>query len=146
MKMNWGNKLLLVFAGFAILMSTLVYKCMHQNFELVSKDYYNEELRYQDKIDGMNNANKIGEVKIKEDGKQVSIQLPKEVQGLALTGKALFYCPTDSQKDRDIPVQVNDEGLMLVDKAKLARAHYLVKLNYQVGNDKYYTEQYLTVE
>jgi hypothetical protein len=146
MKMNWGNKLLLVFAAFAILMSTLVYKCMHQKFELVSADYYNEELRYQDKIDGMNNANKIGEVQIKDNGAQVSIKLPKEVQGLALTGQALFYCATDAVKDRKIPVKVNDEGLMLVDKSKLSKAHYLVKLNYQVGNDKYYTEQYLTVE
>jgi hypothetical protein len=146
MKMTWGNKLLLVFAAFATLMSVMVYKCMHQKFELVSNDYYNEELRYQDKIDGMNNSNKISEVQIKEEGRQINIQLPKEVQGLALTGQALFYCPTDSQKDRKIPVQVNDEGLMIVDKAKLSKAHYLVKLNYQVGNDKYYTEQYLTVE
>jgi len=146
MKMTWGNKLLLVFAAFALLIGTLVYKCMQQNFELVSKDYYNDELRYQDKIDGMNNANKIGDVQLTDKGQQIAIQLPKEAQGLALTGQAWFYCATDSKKDRKIPLQVNDEGLMLIDKAKLAKAHYQVKLNWQTGADKYYIEHYITVE
>ena len=51
--MTWGNKLLLVFAAFALLIGTLVYKCMQQNFELVSKDYYNDELQLykQKKLD-----------------------------------------------------------------------------------------------
>ncbi len=106
--MTWGTKLLIVFAGFAILMTTMVYKCMHQNFELVSNDYYSDELRYQEKIDGMNNANKIGNVTIKENGKKVSIQLPKEVQGLALKGQAVFYCAANSTNDRTIPLQVNN--------------------------------------
>lgn len=143
--MTWGNKLLIVFGLFAALMSTLVYKCMKQNFELVSKDYYTEELRYQDKIDGMNNANKIGTVVVKEEGDKVAIQLPKEVQGLATTGQAYFYCADNSTKDRKLDLKVNDEGLMVIDKAKVSKANYLVKLNFQTGNDKYYTEQYLTI-
>jgi hypothetical protein len=118
---------------------------MHQTFELVSKDYYKDELRYQDKIDGMNNANKIGNVVIKANGDKVSIQLPKEVQGLALTGEALFYCPDNSLNDRKIPLQVNDDGLMLIEKSKVAKANYQVKLNWQMGNDKYYTEQNLVL-
>ena len=143
--MTWGTKLLLVFAAFALLMSTLVYMCMKQNFELVSKDYYKDELRYQDKIEGMNNVNKIGNVTIKEEEDKVSIQLPKEVQGLALTGEALFYCNANSTKDRTLPLQVNDEGLMLIDKSKLAKANYVVKVNWQIGKDQYYTEKFLTV-
>ena len=143
--MSWGTKLLLVFVAFAMLMSTLVYLCMKQNFELVSKDYYKDELRYQERIDGMNNVNNIGNVVIKEYGDKVSIQLPKEVQGLVLNGQALFYCPVNSTNDRTIPLQVNDDGLMLIDKSRLAKANYQVKLNWQIGNEQYYTEQNLAV-
>ncbi|GEO12173.1 FixH family protein [Segetibacter aerophilus] len=144
--MTWGTKILLVFVAFALLMSSLVYMCMKQNFELVSKDYYKDELRYQDKIDGMNNVNKIGNVVILKDGDKVSIQLPKEVQGLALKGEAFFYCTTNSKNDRNIPLEINDEGLMLIDKTKLAKAYYTVKLNWQIGNDQYYTEQNLLID
>lgn len=143
--MTWGTKLLMVFGCFALLMSTLVYMCMKQNFELVSKEYYKDELRYQDRIDGMNNANKIGKVAITEDNEKVAIQLPKEVQGLTIKGHALFYCPVNSKNDRAIPLEVNDEGLMLIEKSKLAKANYQVKLNWQIGDDQYYIEQNLSV-
>jgi hypothetical protein len=143
--MTWGTKLLLVFAAFALMMSTLVFMCMKQNFELVSKDYYKDELRYQDKIDGMNNLNKIGNVLIRENGDKISIQLPKEVQGSALKGQALFYCPANSINDHNLPLEVNDQGLMLIDKSKLAKASYQVKLYWEIGNEQYYTEQNLAV-
>lgn len=144
--MTWGNKLLLAFVGFAALMSTLVYKCMNQKFELVSKDYYTDELRYQDKIDGMNNANKISTVELfqKEDA-DVAIKLPKELKGLTVSGSAWFYCPTNSVNDRKIPVQVNEAGEMNVRRGLLAAANYQVKLTWQVGDDKYYTEKLVTV-
>jgi len=143
--MTWGTKLLLAFAAFALLMSTLVYKCMHQNFELVSKDYYTDELRYQDKIDGMNNASQIGKVYIKENNEKVSIQMPREIEGLAIKGNALFYCNADSKNDRNIPLNVTDGGLMLIDKSRLAKAAYRVKLTWQTGKEHYYTEQNFTV-
>lgn len=139
--MNWGNKLILVFIAFAGLMGTLVYKCMSTNFELVSKDYYAEELRYQDKIDGMNNANKISEVTIHSGVAQVNINLPKELHGTAIEGEAWFYCATNASNDRKVKIELNDEGVFVVDKALLAKANYQVKLTWNVGNEKYHAEK-----
>jgi len=144
--MTWGNKLLVVFVAFAALIGTLVYKCMNQNFELVSKDYYNDELRYQDKINGINNANKLSNVQIAQTDKDISIQLPKELNGLAVKGEAWFYCATNSLNDRKIPVQVNEEGIMKVEKNKLTKTLYQVKLNWQNGNENFYNEQNLQVK
>ena len=141
--MNWGNKLILVFIVFAGMMGTLIYKCMQTNFELVSKEYYNDELRYQDKIDGMNNANKLSDVVITEAGQQVAIQLPKELDGQPVTGQAWFYCVTNASNDRKLPIEVNQEGLFVVDKSQLATAKYTVKLTWQVGEQKYHTEKAL---
>jgi hypothetical protein len=144
--MSWGNKLLLVFVGFGMLITTLVYKCMQHNFELVSKDYYNDELRYQDKIDGVHNANKLSNVQIAQTPEEVSIQLPKELNGLATTGQVWFYCPTKASDDRKIPVEADDNGMFKIDKKKLARTNYQVKLSWQTGDDKFYNEQSLEVK
>ena len=54
--MNWGNKLLITFLVFGAGISFLVYRSMHTNFELVEKDYYKSELRYQEIIDGTNHV------------------------------------------------------------------------------------------
>ena len=40
--MNWGNKLMLVFIVFALLIGTLVYKSINTKYDLVSKDYYKD--------------------------------------------------------------------------------------------------------
>ena len=58
-KMNWGKGLIGVFCLFALGMGTLAYKASSTKLDLVSNEYYKDELRYQDKIDGMNNASKI---------------------------------------------------------------------------------------
>jgi len=139
--MTWGNKLLIAFIAFGALIGTLVYKCMQGNFELVSKDYYNDELSYQDKIDGTNNAAKLSTVQVLEEDATVAIQLPKELNGKPVKGEAWFYCANNSANDRRIPVAVNDEGVMLIDKSKLANTTYLLKLNWQSGDEKFYSEQ-----
>ena len=143
--MSWGNKLIVVFIVFAGLMGTLVYACMQENFELVSKEYYNDELRYQDKIDGATNANKITPVVIGQTAEQVSIQFPKELQGMTAKGEAWFYCATNAGNDRKIPIALSEDGLFTVPKSLLVAARYQVKLYWTIGADKYYTEQTFSV-
>lgn len=143
--MNWGNKLVLVFVLFALLIGTLVYKAMHTKYELVSKDYYKEELRYQDKIDGKNNAAKIGRVAVTQDAEAVLIDLPAEMKGRKVEGEAWFYCKTDAQKDRKIALQTDTGGRQVILKKQLARGAFELKLNWQAGDEKYYTEQNITV-
>ncbi|MBG9378120.1 FixH family protein [Panacibacter sp. DH6] len=139
--MSWGNKLLVAFIAFGALIGTLVYKCMHQNFELVSKDYYADELKYQDRIDGANNAGKLSAVQVSTTGTELAIQLPKELNGQVLKGEAWFYCATNAADDRRIPLTVDDKGIMLVDKSKLAKASYVLKLNWENTSEKFYNEQ-----
>lgn len=143
--MSWGNKLLLAFIVFAALMGTLVYMCTQENFELVSKDYYADELRYQDKIDGTNNANKLSDVVISQTDHELLLNLPKEHAGLAIKGDLWFYCPTNAGYDRKMPLQVNPEGQMQISKSALAHAAYRVKITWQSGSEKFYKEVDLKV-
>jgi len=57
--MNWGNKLFVTFLVFGTGMGYLVYRSVKTNFDLVEKDYYKSELRYQDVIDGTNRVNQL---------------------------------------------------------------------------------------
>lgn len=143
--MNWGNKLVVVFILFAGLIFTLVYKAMHTKSELVSKDYYKDELRYQDKIDGVNNANKLGSLLISQDEGQLIFDLPKEMKGVKSTGEIWFYCSNDETKDRKIPLQVDETGRQLIMKNRIAKGNYQLKLNWKSGGNTYYHEQNLTI-
>ena len=145
LKWNWGWALTLVFIAFATHISILVYKCTQQQYDLVSADYYNEELKYQDKIDGAKNAKQLTPVQLVQTGEELSLQLPKELNGHALTGQVWLYCPANAAYDYKAALQVNDEGVMMIDKKKLADANYTAKITWEAGDTKYYNEQPLTI-
>lgn len=139
--MNWGNKLILVFVGFAALMGTMVYKAMNTRFELVSKEYYQDELRYQDKIDGRTNAANIGAVTIHEDEQYLVFQFPEEMKAAQIKGEAWLYCKTDAIKDLRFPLTIDEDGRQLIERKKLAANKYQLKLSWEAAGKKYYLEK-----
>src|SRR6478609_1391336 len=110
--MNWGHKLTIVFVGFALLIGTLVYKCIQQKFDLVSDDYYTQELKYQDKIDGSKAASAISPIQISQTSNDVIIQMPEEVRGLSLTGDVWLYCAYEASDDVKLPLRPDANGIM----------------------------------
>jgi hypothetical protein len=141
MSMNWGNKLILVFIAFAGLMFIMVYKAMNTRFELVSKEYYQDELRYQDKIDGRANAAEIGSVTIASENENLVLQLPQELSGQTIKGEAWFYCKTDAVKDLKIPLNIDVHGRQTIAKKNLPAEKYLLKLTWETSEKKYYLEK-----
>jgi nitrogen fixation protein FixH len=145
MQLNWGHKITFVFIGFASMMFYLIYKCNQTNFELVSKDYYKEELAYQQVIDGTNNANQLQtNTNITIQGTQVSIQLPNEMQQKHIKGNVHFYCPTDARKDQKFNLTVNDNATFQVPHAVIP-GKYIVKISWQADNNNYYQEKEIQV-
>lgn len=144
--MNWGNKLVVVFIVFGAFIGYLVYSAVNTKYDLVSKDYYKDELRYQDKIDRQNNASKISEVKIEQDAEAVIIHLPHEQKGFAVTGDVFFYCITDEQKDYHTALQVDSSNQQIVMKKSLKKGAYNVKINWQSGKEPFYFEEKLVIQ
>jgi len=143
--MNWGNKLILVFIGFAGLMFLLVYNAMNTRYELVSKDYYQDELRYQDKIDGKSNASTVSEIAVQADQKYLILQMPKEFNGQSLKGDIWLYCKTEAVKDLRLPLTTDADGRQFIPKEQLKANKYLLKLSWEAADKKYYAEQDITL-
>ncbi|MEI6184278.1 MAG: FixH family protein [Bacteroidota bacterium] len=143
--MNWGNRMLLVFALFACFIIFLVYKCINTKFDLVSKDYYKDELRYQDKIDGKLNAAALSNINVEQNSDAVVISLPKEQNGMKVNGEVFFYCPTNSEKDKHFPLATDAEGKQSIDKKLLSKAGYKVKITWDIDKKKFYSEKDITI-
>lgn len=143
--MNWGNKLVVVFIVFGSFIGYLVYRAVTTKYDLVSKDYYKDELRYQDKIDRIKNASKISEVKVQQDAEAVIIHLPQEQKGYAITGDVFFYCITDDRNDYHTNLQVDSTNSQIFLKKSLQKGAYELKINWQLGKEIYYSEQKLLI-
>lgn len=57
--MSWGYKILAMYGAFMLLIGALVFGSYQQDVNLVSKDYYQREIEFQQVIDGRNNLQKM---------------------------------------------------------------------------------------
>ena len=144
--MSWGNKLIVVFIVFAALMATLVYKATQTKFELVSKDYYQDELRYQDKIDGAANAALEAPLLVGVKDGSVILEFPALQKNSNITGEAWFYCSVDASKDKRIELDVNTFGIQQIDAKRFRKGNYVVKISYEANGKKYYSAHPLRIQ
>lgn len=147
MTLNWGHKLTIVFIAFAGFIFFLVYKTTQSHFDLVSKDYYKDELAYQQVIDGTNNANKLSSnIQILQQNEQISIQFPQEMKQKKVTGTVYFYCSSDSKKDWKTDISLNEDAVQFISRKSIIPANYIVKISWQTDNRNYFNEQPVSVQ
>ena len=146
MVFNWGHKLTLGFLAFAGMMIYMVVQCMHTKYDLVSKDYYKDELKYQQVIDGASRANQLGSrTTVMQSDNNLVIQLPNEMQQKTVTGSLLFYSADNAQKDRTIALQVNDQAVQTIDSRNFLPGSYTVKISWESNGATYYSEVPVTI-
>jgi nitrogen fixation protein FixH len=145
MKLNWGIKIALLYCGFVVLIMTLVFKSMHQHFDLVSKDYYKDELAYQNVIDaGKNQADLSAPVNIHATASEVVFEFPEEFKNREMEGKIQFYSPVNAAWDRDFDLSSKSTTIN-IGRNKLNNINYKIKISWRSGDKKYYQESDLNL-
>jgi hypothetical protein len=144
--MNWGYKLLFVFIAFGAMMSYMVYRCMQTPVDLVEKEYYRDELAYQDKIDGASRANQLSSgVKLIQGAGRLVLQFPEEMKSAPVQGNILFYCASNSRNDRKISLDLRGGIEQSLRKNEINPGKYTVKIDWECQSVHYYTEIPLTI-
>ena len=147
MTFNWGHKITVAFSAFVVFIFVMVYKAVKTDFQLVTKEYYKDELAYQEIIDGTNRANQLSTaVTIQQAGDQLIIQLPEEMKQQTITGSIWLYCPSEDKNDRKLVLTVNEEGKQIISTKSISAAGYLAKIRWQANDQTYYTEQRITIK
>ncbi|WP_290789587.1 FixH family protein [Flavihumibacter sp. UBA7668] len=148
MALNFGHKIILVFIVFGLLMGTLIYMSVKTEFELVSKDYYKEELAYQEVIDARKNAETLSSsIKLNYDDKQLQILMPMEMKLQVDSGEIYFYCPADAKKDTILPLQPDTSGMQVIQIGEtVAPAAYKLRIKWNAAGKSYYQENYMNLQ
>lgn len=143
-KWNWGTKILLVYCGFVVFMLGMVTLCMRQHFDLVTPDYYAQELKYQAVIDGQENSNRLQkQVQVVQDASGVTISFPQELSRID-SGIIQFYRPDNQIHDFEKVVQ---GGLQYsIPSTEFVYGLYKVKFIYASEGLSYFDEQSLFIQ
>ena len=140
MKLSWGWKIMIVYGGFVILILSMVIASNRQHFDLVSKDYYEEEIAYQKVIDAGKNQSCLSQpLGIHANDKMVVIDFPAEFKDKVLSGTVQFYSPVNSDWDRNYKITSQNNGLT-IDRTALRNTRYTIKISCTVDGENYYQE------
>lgn len=141
--MDWGKGIVLVFVAFAAIMISMVTICMKKDdLHLVTQNYYEEEIKYQDHINKVINANGLSYEALQFDNlqKSVSISLP-----LGAKAELHLFRPSDARLDQKLVVDIVDEDSTVVDLAMLKTGYWLMKLTWSAEGKSYYQEKKITI-
>ena len=141
-KWNWGTGIIFVYSGFVVFMLGMVYLCTRQHFDLVTPDYYEQELKFQQVIDGQQNEKLLGKAtKVVVGENDVTVTIPMErFDG---EGSVMFYRPDNAKFDVIIPFNTGNSVTLPLDKLK--EGIYKVKSSWKHEGKPYYNEQTLYV-
>ena len=143
MKLSWGYKIMLGYLTFVAGIVFLVFKASSQKFDLVTKDYYEQELKYQNIIDQSENVAKLSSpVMVAQTEKEMTISFPAEMKGKKKMVEFYLYCPADAKKDFRKKFEI-DENEFFQPLPAAIKGKYELKLSWEIGGVKYYFEKKL---
>lgn len=128
--MNWGKGIIVALALFVGFILFLVITLMRQDVDLVSEDYYKQEIDYEARIQKeQNGLNSAAKIKIVDQKSFVIIQLPDNI---ALTNVLVnLKRPNDEKLDKSF----NIEGTktFMLPKASLEKGKYDLTIEYTMN-------------
>lgn len=116
--------------------------------DLVAKDYYEQELRFQGQLDRMNRANALAgqaSVLYTADRKQITVSIPGVQGSSGVVGKVELYRPSSAGLDRMVALEVDGEGHQVIDATKLAPGLWNVKVTWVAGGQDYFINQRIRI-
>lgn len=136
----WPVGLISVFVLFISWIATFIGIAVSNSMDLVSPDYYEQEILYQQRIDSMNRLNGLTGFSIRHDANvhEISVQLPEEHIGKAVTGRFKFYRPDDAKLDHSIAIQPSETGRQTLSIGDLKPGGWKLETSWVLGDETFY--------
>ena len=137
--MSWGYKILSVYVLFVAGIMFLVFKTSQEKVDLVTKDYYEQELKYQERIDQSARAASLSSGLSYQVGDgMVSIKFPSEMNGKSVEADVLLYCPSDKQKDISKKLETTNAEMVMPFPASY-KGMFELKMHWKAEGSDYYS-------
>lgn len=140
----WPRVLIAYFVVFASAMVAWVAYAVHQKTDLVSTDYYAQEILYQQQVDRISHTQAIrGQYSVSYDAaaKTITIGLPQTHARGGATGKIHLYRPSDAKLDRDFSLAVDGGGHQTIPATELRPGLWKVRTSWEIDGQGYFFDE-----
>lgn len=137
-KLNWGHWIAIVLGVFLVLNVIMVIFTFSQDVELVTDNYYEKELKYQDELGKMNKALSLPDsLKMSMDRFELNISYPQSLLKNKLVGTIHLYRPDQRKFDYDVDVKYDDSGRQTINMSGKAPGKWKISISLNDGEHDY---------
>ncbi len=139
-KFNWGHGVILGLGSFIafILFMILIFPNGQQNADMVTDDYYSEELQYQEVIDAKRNAETLTELPAyKQLANGIKIDFPASISPDEAKVHFDMYRTNDSNLDVKKDIILDGQKSFTIPKQVISEGSYTLKVKWQVNKKPY---------
>lgn len=145
----WPIAITAYFVLFIAFIVTFSAWSLRQNMDLVRKDYYEEEVRFQSQMEKVSRTRSLGAaiaVAYNTQQRCVDIRLPQAHARQHPAGRIHLYRPSDAALDQEVALAVNSEGVQHLQSSQLRSGLWKVRLDWTANGEDYHHEQSVIVE
>lgn len=145
LKMNWGTGILLFILAFMAVFTSLLIRSFGDEYdhELVTENYYEKELIYQDQYDKAERLKKTGQrIGVNQTDDAILLDFSKFKQS---TGTVFFYRPSQESMDRTMQIAVDSNHVMSVPRSELSSGNYDLQIDFESEGVTYFQSTPITV-
>jgi nitrogen fixation protein FixH len=144
----WPLGIVLAFVLFIGGTAGLIVLASTQKTDLVSENYYEQEIQYQDRIESLARTKELeGRASVAYDsGRQrITLSLPAEHIRAKATGQIQLYRPSATSLDRRIPLAADTNGIQVLDVSGLPKGLWKLRLAWNAAELDYFLDETIVI-
>ena len=118
------------------------YHCLEDRRNCQIYYYYDQEVKYQERYDKLQNASSALVACTPIHSNAVDLMFPSDFANRAIKGQLTFYRPDNKQKDFTIQLK-NENGKMQVSSDKLSSGYWRLNIAWSCEGKEYLQEEKL---
>lgn len=146
MKWNFGTGIAVVYSIFALSMVAAAIRSTHYDVGLVKKDYYADDLNYQQHFDKIQNEKGSAEpLKIERDTEGVCLILHFPENQPSPKGTITLFRSSKVGIDETLVIKTDEGNTMHVPTKSLMRGAWKIQIDWRANGTAFYREENITL-
>ncbi|MGI4744097.1 MAG: FixH family protein [Janthinobacterium lividum] len=145
----WPYAIIATFVLFAGYIGYMVQRAMRTTVDLVSPDYYQQELRYQQRMESVARTAALPapvQVQYEPAAQRLTLTLPPALAAQAVQGQVHFFRPSDQKLDFTLPFAPSGERhAQQLSTSRLQAGYWRLRLDFEASGQRYFIEKELSI-
>lgn len=137
---------MILYCSFALFIAIMVVKASSLHLDLVDENYYDAEMKYQQRIEQSRKSNALHvPVTIKYVASDAHINIDFPDLNATITGSALLFRPSDAKQDKLMQLNIKPNTDFYIATTNLEKGLWRLEVEWNAKGETYYNEQVLYI-